>query len=115
MTVGPVKVFAATIASTGTDSGEVDLGGAYGKVALMVPTMASKTTAFLQVANDSGGTYYDVYYAPTAAAAPVQWQLHADIADGAVVDLPIRARYVKVKVASAPASDSAYKFICSSN
>jgi len=114
-TIGPITVFDATIASAGTISGEVDLGGAYGKVSLMVPSMISKTTASIQIASESGGTYYDAYYAPTSATAPVPVQVHANVANGAVVELPIHARYIKVKIPSAPVVAAGYKIICSSN
>ena len=50
---------AATIADAGTSSGEVDLGKDYDFLEIQIPTITSATLK-IQVAEKTGGTFYDL-------------------------------------------------------
>lgn len=52
----------ATIAKDGTTSGEVDLGRAYQRLMVVVPTIDSATISIL-VAEKAGGTFQNLYLA----------------------------------------------------
>lgn len=59
---------AATIASSGTTSSEVDLGRSYDFLEIQIPTLDASTTIKLQTAEKTGGTFRDLGDGITTAA-----------------------------------------------
>ena len=59
---------AATIASSATSSAEVDLGRDYDYLEIQIPTLDAASTIKIQVAEKTGGTFYDLGDSVTTAS-----------------------------------------------
>jgi hypothetical protein len=116
-TIGPVKQFTVGVASGVTASSALDLGGAYGKYILMIPTLTSGTDVRLQVCGTSDGTFLQLYnpntITPTQTVSVMNF---ASTVTNAAVPIEIGAQYVKVEFTTAMTATSAqFRFICSTN
>ena len=67
MTVYDGEWLAATIAAAGTSSAEVNLGKSCSFLQIQIPTLTSATVK-IQVAESSGGTFYDLGDTQTTTA-----------------------------------------------
>ena len=114
MSYGPIKTYDLSIASGATSSSEVDLGRAYSKVLLDLPS-ATTFTLFVQGATASGGNFKRIYHAPgDNLSDPDAIEIASSIAgaNGAIVGIPNYTQYMKLESATAVANGAAYKLIC---
>lgn len=98
------SVFTATIASGTTTSSEVDLGGNYDHVYLLIPASITWDTRVF-MSDQSGGTYYA---AATAAGAKVDL---ASSVSSMYVQLANYGRFNKIIASTAAANGASYMFI----
>ena len=108
-----VKRFAATIASGATLSTEVDLGKAYSKVLLELPS-ATTFNINIQGANASGGNFKRIYNAVSdndAIVTAVEITSATAGANGAIVAIPQWCQYMKVETQTAVANGGTFYFI----
>ena len=106
---GRTRVFTATIASAGTSSNEVDLGGYYTRVMLEIPAVANATR--ILVASDTGGTYRNLF---TGLADNDTSDSVFDIAStisNCFIAIPAPGRYLKVEATTAAANGAIYKIV----
>ena len=103
-----VSVFPTTIASAATLSSEVDVGGFWDKLSIIIPTMTSNSQIHIQVAKASGGTYRRIY--DQSIGTP-----DFSIASGVtsrIVELPTGYRYMKVETTATMDSGQGFDIIC---
>jgi hypothetical protein len=113
--MGVQRVFDATVASFSTLSGEVDLGGAYDMVALIVPTMASNSQVHIQGTDTSGGTYRRIFHPvvnSTAAGAPIALTVVSSVTNAIVpIQVPAGLRYMKIETTAIVSFSAGFKII----
>lgn len=99
--------YTASMASGETSTSEVDLGQAFDKVLLGIPTMASGTDVLVKVAPSSGGTYRNIYHQPAVdSTTPTKVQIDSSVTQ-AYVPLDCGAQFVKVELSTAMTATSA--------
>jgi len=106
-TIGPVKAFPVTIAAQATTaavlSSEVDLGGSYNKMAIIIPSMTSGGDVGIYAAEATGGTFRRVYLSQTVTSAPVAFNVLSSITN-CIVPIPGSYQFVKVYMTTAATS-----------
>lgn len=114
--IGPVKAFTTTIASAATSSSAIDLGGAYNRVMVGIPTMTSATDIFFRVCETSDGTFRRIYHEPiVSSTTPTAVQFDSTVTN-CYVPLNIAAQYFQIAYTSATTEASqTFKVLCSSN
>ncbi len=115
MSHGLNKVYASTMASGGTMSGEVNLGRSYQNVYLMIPSMATASNGMSIYASDaSGGTFCQVMH-PSVNSATVATNAYliTSAATSVIVPVPVGGlRFLKVNTDATVAHGCVFKFIC---
>lgn len=109
-----VKQFSVSIASNTTLTSQVDLGKAYDKVVLEIPTMPSGCDIFLQGASSDGGTFRRIYNAGSNPdTTPLAVQFDSSITN-CFVETPAFCRYMKVELSASGMSDNSatFNFVC---
>jgi hypothetical protein len=107
---GRNRVHAATIASAGTSSNEVDLGGYFIRVMLEVPAGLVNDTRIL-VANTLGGTYRNLYTGfADNDTTPAVYNLASTVCN-CVIAIPAPGRYIKVQATTAAADGELYTVV----
>lgn len=103
----------ATISSFSTSSSEVNLGGSYHAVYLVVPTMTSNSTLYVQASDASGGTFRRVLQKdPASAAASVDFMVLSSTTNR-IVQVPLHGlQYVKVESEAVLSFSAGFKFVC---
>jgi hypothetical protein len=104
-----VSVFPVTIASAGTLSSEIDLGGRWDNTSLIIPTMASNSQIHFQAATTSGGTYRRVY--DKTLGTPADFSVLSGVTSR-IVSVPVGFRYVKVETTATMDSGQSFEIIC---
>lgn len=109
------KVYAATMASGGTMTSEVDLGRSYQNVFLMIPSMATASNGITLYASDAQGGTYRVVKHPSINSATVATNNYTitSAATNCIVPLPVTGlQYLKVNTDATVADGCVFKFIC---
>lgn len=114
--IGVLKPFTINVASNVTASSALDLGGAYNRVMLGIPTMTSGTDVCIQASDSESGTFRRIYHEPKVdSTTPTLVQIASSVTN-CFVPLNISAQFVKVEFTTAcTASSHNFKFLCSSN
>lgn len=100
--------YTASMASGETLTAEVDLGQAFDKILLGIPTMASGADVLIQMAGTSGGTYRNLYHgAVVDSTTPVLMQINSSITQAYVPVNAIGSQYVKIELSTAMTATSA--------
>lgn len=103
------KTFSTAVASNGTLSGELDLGGVWERVFMENP--APGAAVKLLASRSSGGTFYAVGYPNTSSAQAFEV---GSATSAGIVEVPVAGlRYVKVRVTATAANGASFAFICS--
>lgn len=114
------KVFPSTMASAGTMSGEVDLGGSFASVFLVIPTMATASNGISIFGSDAasaaGGIYRQLMHTPINSST-VTTNPYTITSSSTNCIVPINTavmalRYVKVNTAATVQDGCLFKFIC---
>ncbi len=115
-TVGAVKAFSKTIASLVTSTSAFDLGGAYGKIMVGIPTMASATAMFFRACDTETGTFKRIYHEPVVdSTTPTAVQIDSSVS-AAYVPLNVGAQFFQIALTSATTETSyTFKVLCSTN
>lgn len=100
---GVKRVFTATVASAATSSSEVDLGAYFSRIIVGLPATTWDTR--LLVAEDTGGTYKNLYTSTSA-----QWSVASSISS-AYIPAENAGRFVKVEVTTAAANGASFYII----
>lgn len=112
---GLSKVYACTMASGGTMTGQCDLGRSYQNVYLVIPTMATASNGMsIYVSDSSSGTFRQLYH-PSINSATVATNPYVitSAATNVVVPVPLQGiQYVKVNTDATVAHGCVFKFIC---
>ena len=107
---GRERVFAATIASAGTSSNEVDLGGYFLRVMLEIPAGLVNDTRIL-VSNSKGGTYRNLFTSfVDNDVTPAVYNLASTVCN-CVLAIPAPGRYLKVEATTAAADGELYTVV----
>ena len=117
MSYGPVKVFAATMASAGTTTSEVDLGQGWNSILLEIPTLTSNSVHFIKVSNalSAAGGVYRRLSLSSVQTATIQTNTFTvqSTATNVMVAVPVSGfRYAKVESEVTINDGAIYKFIC---
>jgi len=114
-TIGPVKAFSASIATATTYTSAIDLGGAYGKVGLSIPSIASGNVR-VQVSDKIDGTFKPLFLEPVAGTTtPVILDIVSTVCN-CVVPINVPAQFMKVEMSTITSdSSSVFQVLCSSN
>ena len=114
--VGPVVAFTTTIASAATSSSAIDLGGAYNRVMVGIPTMTSATDIFFRVSDTIDGTFRRIYHrSKVDSTTPTAVQFNSSVTN-CFVPVDIAARFFQIAYTSATTEASqTFKVLCSSN
>jgi hypothetical protein len=112
------QVFVKTMASADSVISGWDLGRAFSKVYLQIPTMSSNSALDVYASVD-GSSFYQIR---KEAVSTSTVQAHSYIvaasaaANGGIVPLPGGFRYYKIQATdSAPTAATTFKIICSDN
>ena len=107
---GRERVFDATVASAGTSSAEIDLGGYYNRVMIEIPASITWSTQIL-VSSTKGGTYRNLYtgLADNDTSDSI-FQVATAVAN-CFLPIPAPGRYIKVETTSAAAAGALYKIV----
>lgn len=106
--------YVTTMASGGTLTGQVDLGRAFAKVYLEVPSMTSNTQLHIQAAAEQGGTFRRVKQWNVASAnVSADFAIASSVSGGALVPIPPGLQYVKVEATATVDNGATFKIICS--
>lgn len=120
MSQGMQKVYASTMASAGTMSGEVDLGGSYKSVFLMIPTMATASNGISifgsDLASAAGGVYRQLMHTPiNSSTVTTNPYLVTSSSTNCIVPVTSALnaiRYVKVNTNATVQDGCLFKFLC---
>ena len=116
MPVGPIRAFSFSVASGDTMSDAQDLGGAYQKVLLGIPTMSSGTDIRLWVAASEDGTYRKLYHRPEAVSGVVVAMNIDSSITQAFVPVELHSQFFKVEIGSYMTDTvTTFDVICSGN
>lgn len=100
--------YIASMASGSTSTSEVDLGQAFDRVLLGIPTMASGCDVRVQVARASGDTYRNLYHEPKVdSVTPTIVNVDSSVTQAYVPLSVMGAQYVKVEITTAMTATSA--------
>jgi hypothetical protein len=100
--------YTASMASGSTLTAEVDLGQAFDRVLLGVPTMASGCNVRLQVARATGDTYRNLYHeSQVDSTTPTIIDIDSSVTQAYVPVGVMGAQYVKVEITTAMTATSA--------
>lgn len=100
--------YTASMASNETLTAEVDLGQAFDKILLGIPTMASGTDVLIKVAGSSGGTYRNLYHEPVVdSTTPTKVQINSSVTLAYVPFNIAGSQYIKVELSTAMTATSA--------
>lgn len=115
MSYGNVQAFAVSMASGGTLTSAVDLGKAYAKISVLIPSMTSGTDVYLQGSNASDGTFRRIYHAPSASTSVVGAQFVGSAVTNCIVPFNnVHVRHIKIEHSTAmTATIAAFQIICS--
>jgi len=110
---GARAVFSVTMASAASLSPAADLGRAWGRVYVEIPTMNSNTQCHFLGSSD--GTTYRAVYFDSLNSSTVGTNLYsiASAVTNAIVPAPPGIQYLKVKTTATVDNGCVYKFICS--
>jgi hypothetical protein len=110
---GADAVFAATMASGGTLTAAADLGRAWGRVYLQIPSGTSNTQYYIKGSGDNA-TFCRVYFDSlnSSTVGTNLYAIHSSLT-GAIVPVPPGIQYLKVESTMLVADGATYKFICS--
>jgi hypothetical protein len=97
---GVQRVFTVTVASAATSSSEVDLGAYFSRV--LIGVGSNTWTTKLQVAENTGGTYKNLY-----TDASTEFAIATGVS-GAYVPVENAGRFVKIETTSAAANGASY-------
>jgi hypothetical protein len=100
----------ATIASGGTVSGEVDLGGNYSRILVLIPTIDSATIT-PSVAMASGGTFFAMEALDADATGSFAHATTAGTGGEAVIFNIGGAQYVKLTAGAAQSSGAVTLYV----
>lgn len=115
-TVGAVVAFTTTIASAVTSSSAINLGGAYNRVMVGIPTMTSATDIFFRTSDTLAGTYRKIYHESVAATTTPPAVLIDSSVTNCFVPLNIAAQFLQIAYTSATTETSqTFKVLCSTN
>ena len=89
-------------------SAEVDLGGNYEFLTILIPTLTSSTIT-IHVSNESGGTFYPVYVPDADATGDFAHATSAATTSHAVTFRIGGTQYIKIAAGSAQAADRSFK------
>lgn len=113
MSFGPIKVFSQTVATgcTGNTITAVDLGGAFQRVFLEIPTMSTGTTVYVKGSADNT-TFRRVQHELTTASTCYDFAINT-INTNCFVRVPVFTNYVKVELKTAVSNESmTFKWHC---
>ncbi len=112
MFAGAFKAMPATMASGGTLSAAIDLGGSYDVAYLEIPTMVSGTAYAIQAATEITGTYRRVKH-PSLNSSTVATNdfLIASSATNCLVPIPSGLRYLKVETTATVDNGALFKVV----
>lgn len=93
----------------------VDLGKAYAKISILIPTMTSGTDVYIQGTDVATGTFRRIYHPPTASTSVVGAQFVGSAVTNCIVPFNnVHIRHVKIEHSTAmTASIAAFQIICS--
>lgn len=113
-TIGPVKAFPVTMTCGLTATSAFDLGGAYGKVMVGIPTNASGSFYF-QASDTIDGTFRRLYHAADVGTATPAVVVFDSAVSNCYVGIPMYGQYGKIEISTAPSFSLEFKVICSTN
>lgn len=102
--------FTRTLASAVTSSTEIDIGKAYSKVLLEIPTMPSGCDVFVQGARESGGTFRRIYNAGVNADSTPQAVFFDSTITNCFVEIPAYTRFLKIELSASAMADNQATF-----
>ena len=102
--VGPWKTVQIDVSDSDVLSDECDLGGEFQDLLVIVPTITSSTIG-VNVAKDSGGTFYPLYILDDDATGSFLSATSAGTATLAVIFHIGGIRFIKITAGSAQAAD----------
>lgn len=112
---GPSCVFTASMTSGQTSTSGVDLGHGWGRIGVLIPTMASGSDIYFRGSDTVDGTYRRIFHRPTTVSATVGAYFVESGVTNCYIDIDTyRGRYIKAELSTAT-TDTPYtfKFICS--
>ena len=114
--IGPIKPFSVTIASAATSSSAIDLGGAYNRIMVGIPTMTSATDIFFRASDAIDGTYRKIYHrSKVDSTTPTAVNFDSSVTN-CFVPLDVAAQFFQIAYTSATTDASqTFKVICSPN
>jgi len=101
---GVKRVRTATVASAATSSSEVDLGAYFSRVLIGLPASSAWDTRIL-VAEDTGGTFKNLYTSTSA-----QWSVASTIS-AAYIPVTSVGRFMKIECSTAAADGASFYII----
>lgn len=107
---GRERVFTATIASAGTSSNEVDLGGYFTRVMLEIPASIASNTRIL-VSSTKSGSFRNLYTGLADNDTSDSVFTIASSVSNCFIAIPAPGRYVKVEATTAAANGAGYKIV----
>jgi hypothetical protein len=102
--VGPWKTASLAFATDDDLTPEVDLGGEFQEVLVLVPTITSSTVT-IHVAKESGGTFYPIHELSRSATGSYAHATTAAVTSLAVIFRTGAARFIKIACGSGQAAD----------
>ena len=108
-----VKRFPVVFASAATSTGEVNLGKAYSKVLVELPS-ATTFNINIQGAGATGGSYHRIYNSPAdndAVVTAIEITSATAGTNGAIVPIPAYCQYMKLESQTAVADGATYYLI----
>lgn len=111
----PIKqtYFSTTINATATESGIINLGRTWDRVALEVPTTPSASDFFIQASVSSGGTFRRVTQRipNTVSVQGFDFKI-SSLVTNRIVPIPNNFQFLKVEASTANTSTLAFNVIC---
>lgn len=109
----PISVFTVSMASGGTLTTYIDLGGSWENCYLQVPSMISNTQHHIQTATDYDQIYRRVKH-PAINSLTVGTNDFAitSSATNCVIPMPNGLRFIKIETTATVDSGETYKIIC---
>lgn len=115
MGFGPSRVYTATMAAAGTTATFQNMGRAFDKIYLQVPTMVSAANLDIYVSADNGTTFYQLSKEVPNTTTVQCWSFTVNAtaaANGRMVPIPGGMDAYKIVADSAPAAATTFKVIC---
>jgi hypothetical protein len=104
------SVYTVTMASAGTLTGEANLGGTYKVAYLEVLSMNSNSQHHIKAANESGGTYRQVYH-PSLNSSTVGTNVFAigSAVSNGFIPIPDGLQFIKVETTATVDNGTTYR------